>query len=359
VLVKRREFSIFTLSFLDIMSCGFGAVVLLFMISKHATTQPVERPTYDYGVEVGALQSEIAATRAGIEQLRGRVAARGGELEEAARAALAAREALTEEQRKQAPPKGGGALDIAALKVAVLKLEADKRMLLSQPFEKSRYVRSVVGEGNREYLTGVQLGGRRILVLLDTSASMLDEKLINIMRKRNMDADAQRRSGKWQRALATVDWIAAHFPQASSFQIVGFDTQLHYALPGTEGKWLPVKDSARLDAAVEAIKQRLPGGGNSLERAFTVIQTMNPPPDNVYLITDGLPTQGLEAPKGASVTGLERKRLFETALKRVSATIPINTILLPLEGDPVAPSAYWQLARITQGAFLSPSDDWP
>ena len=86
---------------------------------------------------------------------------------------------------------------------------------------------------------------------------------------------------------------------------------------------------------------------------------MNPPPDNVYLITDGLPTQGLEAPKGTNVTGMERKRLFEAALKRVSPTIPINTILLPLEGDPVAPSAYWQLARITQGAFLSPSDDWP
>jgi hypothetical protein len=359
VLVKRREFTIFTLSFLDIMSCGFGAVVLLFMISKHAVTQPMETPTYDYGAEVSALQNELSATNASTAELREKVAARAGELERANRAAQAARDALAEEQGKHAPPAGGGARDIDALKAAVQKLESDKRMLLSQPFDKSRYVRSIVGEGNREYLTGVQLGGRRILILLDTSTSMLDEEPSKSMRTHLMDADVQRHAPKWRQALATVDWIAAHFPEQSSFQIVGFDTQLHFALPGTEGQWLPVKDSARLDAAVEAIKQRLPGGGNSLARAFGAIEQMNPPPDNVYLITDGLPTQGLEAPTRSIVTGPERLRLFEAVARHVSPNIPINTILLPLKGDPLAASAFWQLARITQGAFLTPSDDWP
>lgn len=357
--VKRREFSIFTLSFLDIMSCGFGAVVLLFMISKHASQQPVEIATYDYGAEVSALHSEIAQAHTSIAGLRAQLAARGGELASAAQVAQAARDALATAQSKHTPPSGGGARELDALKVAVLKLETDKRMLLAQPFEKSRYVRSIVGEGNREYLTGVQLGGQRILILLDTSASMLDSRLVNVLRTRNMDADAQRRSPKWQQALATVDWIAAHFPEQASFQIVGFDTQLHFALPGTEQQWLPVKDSARLDAAVEAIKQRLPSGGNSLERAFSLLEQMSPPPDNVYLITDGLPTQGLAAPAASTVSGPQRSRLFEAAIKRLPRGIPINTILLPLEGDPVAASAYWQLARVTRGAFLSPSDDWP
>lgn len=359
MLVRRREFSIFTLSFLDIMSCGFGAVVLLFMISKHAVTQPVETPTYDYGAEVRVLEQQIAATGQDIASLRANLAARGGELAAAAQAAQAARDALLEEQRKREPPKGGGALDIAALRAAVLKLEADKRQLLSQPYEKSRYLRSIVGEGNREYLSGVQLGGKRILLLLDTSSSMLVEEPVDAIRIRNMDVEQQRRARKWQQALRIVDWVAAHFPRQSSFQIVGFDGEAHFALPGTEGQWLPVMDSARLDAAVEAIKQRVPKGGNSLERAFMVIQQMNPPPDNVYLITDGLPTLGLEPSQGRNVTGLERNRLFERAMERVSPTIAINTILLPLNGDPVAASAYWQLARVTQGAFLAPADDWP
>jgi hypothetical protein len=359
VLVKRREFSIFTLSFLDIMSCGFGAVVLLFMISKHGATQRVETPTYDYGAEVSVLEQQLASTENEIARLRAKLAARGGELAAAADAARAAREALAEEQRRQAPPKPGSVIDIEALRQAVKKLEADKRMLLSQPYEKSRYLRSIVGEGNREYLTGVQLGGKRILILLDTSTSMLVEKPVEALRLRNMDEAHQRQSKKWQQALRIVDWIAAHFPQSSSFQIAGFDGEVHFALPGTDRQWLAVSDSARLDAAVEAMKQRVPKGGNSLERALMVIGEMNPPPDNVYLITDGMPTLGLEASRNRNVTGLERNRLFERAMKHVSPGIAINTILLPLEGDPVAASAYWQLARITQGAFLAPADDWP
>jgi hypothetical protein len=30
-----------------------------------------------------------------------------------------------------------------------------------------------------------------------------------------------------------------------------------------------------------------------------------------------------------------------------------------MEGDPMAASEYWQLARASNGSFLSPSIDWP
>lgn len=33
---KRRGFNVFSLSFLDIMSCGFGATILVFLIIDHA-----------------------------------------------------------------------------------------------------------------------------------------------------------------------------------------------------------------------------------------------------------------------------------------------------------------------------------
>jgi hypothetical protein len=39
--------------------------------------------------------------------------------------------------------------------------------------------------------------------------------------------------------------------------------------------------------------------------------------------------------------------------------VPVNVILLPMEGDPMAPAAYWTLARRTRGSFLSPAKDWP
>ena len=36
---KKREFTTFNLSFLDIMSCGFGAVILVFLIMNHGIVE--------------------------------------------------------------------------------------------------------------------------------------------------------------------------------------------------------------------------------------------------------------------------------------------------------------------------------
>jgi hypothetical protein len=40
-------------------------------------------------------------------------------------------------------------------------------------------------------------------------------------------------------------------------------------------------------------------------------------------------------------------------------SIPVNIILMPMEGDPFAASEFWKLAMETQGSFLAPSRDWP
>jgi hypothetical protein len=45
------------------------------------------------------------------------------------------------------------------------------------------------------------------------------------------------------------------------------------------------------------------------------------------------------------------------ALGRTSP--PINIVLLPMEGDPSAPTWFWRLAKATRGSFVSPSRDWP
>jgi hypothetical protein len=51
--------------------------------------------------------------------------------------------------------------------------------------------------------------------------------------------------------------------------------------------------------------------------------------------------------------------LFNEAIEVLPSGIPVNIILMPLEGDPSAAAAYWQLAQFSQGSFLTPSDDWP
>ena len=63
--------------------------------------------------------------------------------------------------------------------------------------------------------------------------------------------------------------------------------------------------------------------------------------------------------RSALVTGRKRIEYFRDAISRLPKQIPINIILFPIEGDPMAAAEFWNLARITNGAFISPSRDWP
>jgi hypothetical protein len=104
----------------------------------------------------------------------------------------------------------------------------------------------------------------------------------------------------------------------------------------------------------------VPQDGTSLENAFSALRSLSPKPDSIILVTDGLPTQG-ESPPAArkTIDGEGRLKLFQRAIDRLPPGVPVNVILLPMEGDPLAPGAFWTLARRTDGAFLSPARDWP
>ena len=239
--------------------------------------------------------------------------------------------------------------DIEALKAELLSLEAEvKKLRQSSKDTSGTNVRAFIGEGNRQYLTGLNLGGQHIAILLDTSASMLADKLVQIIRLRNMNESVQRSAEKWTQNLKTVDWLTAQLPVSSKYQVITFNTQARAALPGTEGKWLEVADQAQLANVGGALRKIIPSGGTSLENAFLALRNLSPPPDNIFLITDGLPTQGTTPPRGSKVSGQERQRLYAQALRQLPGRVPVNIILAPMEGDPMAAAAFWQLAQYTQ-----------
>ncbi len=357
---KLRAVNAFSLSFLDIMSCGFGAVVLLFLIIKHQGDAFVASPTPDLSSEVNLLEEEVLEGQKDLVELRNIIAEVLREQVVAEGMARQIEESVADLRGEiKAEPSEVQGDDLAKLKAEVARMEQQKRALEKELKETASDARSFIGDGDREYLTGMKIGGQRILILLDRSASMLDETIVNVIRKRNMDEATKRRSPKWRQALATVDWLTARLPRASSFQILGFNTGVEPVLPETAGRWLPVSDTELLNKAVQAAKALVPRDGTSLERAFQEIARLPQQPDNIYLITDGLPTQGMSAPRGSTISGGQRLRLFEDAVGRLPGNVPVNVILLPMEGDPMAASAMWQLAQITQGAFLAPSKDWP
>ena len=254
--------------------------------------------------------------------------------------------------RSQADPDA-----IEALRQKVENMKSERARLARDYDTKPSDVRTFTGDGDREYLTGMQLGGQRILILVDHSASMLDKSIVNILRRRNMNDLQKRKSKKWQQAIATVDWITARFPEKSSYQIYGFSEISAPVLPNTEKKWLKVANIKQLEMAFDNMRKIVPSGGSSLENAFLAVASFNPPPDNIYLITDGLPTLGSSKPTSTVVSGKQRLKLFESAVESLPSGIPVNTILLPMEGDPLAPWAFWGIAEVTKGSFLSPARD--
>ncbi len=155
--------------------------------------------------------------------------------------------------------------DLAKLRADVESREEEvKRLEAKAKATEGTKARSFVGEGDRQYLTGLKIGGQHILLAIDTSASMLDDTIVNVIRRRNMSDDSKREAPKWRRAVRTVEWLAAQFPLDSQFQIYGFNEDSKAMAEGTDGQWIDVSNAKDLERSVSAVKTVVPAGGTSL-----------------------------------------------------------------------------------------------
>ena len=363
--MKRRPVSPFSLSFLDIMFCGFGAVVLLVLILNADTVKARNETFADLSADVIRLQQQVIVGDDDRVLARNSLAAVDNEQlvaeGEAERVIETIRTLEIQIARLEKETQASRA-HINALSSDLKTLDAEQQRQGARsaagPGQGDK-VRSFKGDGDRQYLTGLKVGGKRILILVDVSASMLDETIVNVVRRRNMSAASKRNAAKWRRALATADWLVSNLPASARFQMVAFNTRAQALVPGTDGKWLLTSSRKDVEAAVTALHQSIPAGGTSLYHALAVAGKLSPRPDNILLITDGLPTQGRSKPGSTTVSAAQRLKHFETAVRTLPATIPVNTILLPMEGDAYAAAAFWKLAIDTRGSFLTPARDWP
>jgi hypothetical protein len=363
---RRRKFDIFSMSFLDTICCAFGAIVLLYMILNAAGSKAFQKDTSELRAEVDKLEEEVLQGYADLVVLRNSL--QKTETDEVRTEGLSDRVLEeTERLREQLAEADKTALSrreaIERLKSDLKQVEEErKRLPAGTPAEgkPGNRVKGFTGSGDRQYLSGLKLGGERIAILVDVSASMLDETVVNVIRLRNMPESRRLRSEKWRRTVATVDWLTAQIPPKSKFQVLAFNVKAWPIVPDSAGRWLDGSDAKALNEVVVNLRRTVPSDGTSLENALTAMNALSPAPDNVYIITDGLPTQGASPPLvKKTIDGDGRLRLFERALTKYPSRVPANVILMPMEGDPAAPGAYWTLTRRTNGAFLMPARDWP
>ena len=349
------------IAFLDVMACGLGAAILLFLIVKHHAGAAVEPASGDRAAQDA---QALTSLREEAETLAARI-------ERAQRESEARRE---REAREKA--SGEAAQDRARARLVALEDEIErataKNTALRQRVEsiEPRRADDVIEDapgGEEDYLLGLEVEGRRIAILIDRSASMTDERLIDIIR-RKVRTDAEKRDGpKWRRTLATARWLLQRLPAGSEVAVIAFNDEAT-ALHG-EG-WADGRDRSTLQALFDALDALVPTGGTNLESGLQALARLSPRATDIYVVTDGLPTRSLSSPgllSGCSrnpkgkVSGECRKLLFAASLRN-SAPPPdrkVHVILLPLEGDPDAAPAFWRWTAQAGGMLLAPARGWP
>ncbi len=356
---EEPQFDTFSLSFLDCMSCGFGAVVLFFMIISATMTVRQDELNKKLSERADSLKVEVLEGAEPLVELRNRLDEQG----EGGGASGLSRRIIEQIEQKRVELRAGQGHD-SGQEDHINRLKADLKTARGEPTggcrpppaepEDPADRLSFVGEGNRQYLTGLKVGGRRIFILVDASASMLDENIVNVIRRRNMP-DAQKiRAPKWQRALRTVEWVVAQFEPTTKFQIESFNepgASRCCRRPMASGS---TEDPRGARVGRGALTGVVPQNGTNLHHGFAAMPAHEPaarqrdpagrwPPD---------PGRGLRAVRD---TGSQRVRNFNQAVGKLAGQ-------RAGQRDPVshgrrrrAASAYWRARPADErGSFMSP-----
>ncbi len=363
---RRRTVEVFSLSFLDCICCAFGAVILFYTLISAQSGMVRIHNTDSLMAEVNRLEEEVLTGAKNLVILRNAVEdAKSEQATAEKREKQLSIDLKVNELQMSAYDQTSLARRerIEKLKADIQALEAGTRRL-----EAGALDRSIAGQdikafrdtgGDRRYITGIKMRGKRVLILLDRSASMLHQDLVNIIVLRNQGEEKKRAAAKWRRAVDTVNWIVAQLPPDAQFQIYGFNTKAEPVVTASNGKWQNANDPLVRSKNVEALSAIVPKDGTSLANAFIAVKQLTPLPDQVILITDGLPTQGKTAGFRKSIDAGARARLFDDAVGELPDKVPVDVILLPMKGDLPAAHRFWQLTRFTQGVLMMPSKDWP
>jgi outer membrane murein-binding lipoprotein Lpp len=353
---RHRKSEGFNLAFLDIMSCGLGAVVLVFMLVKHNVGSSTTENDLLAG-DVQRLELQQAELQQTLEQLLNISQSEAEKIAQLKARLAQLEQSLAQKQLSLAQKKN---------RLAALKNDIAKRPIA----QKEDLIEDDRG-GEENYLMGLKVEGRRIAVLVDSSASMTDEKLLNIIKRKNGSAASKKKGPKWLRTRKIVRWLLARVPKTSQLTVVSYNGSVK-SLGSGRGSWQIADNPASLQALYRDLDTIVPEGATNLQKGLQAVSGRRV--TDLYVITDGLPTVGESRyaslnpfascssllGKSSTISGECRVKLFRQTIKDSKlAGIKVNVILLPIEGDPDAANEYWGWAALSGGLMISPAVNWP
>lgn len=205
----RRETEIFSISFLDCITCGLGSVVLLLVLSDMRSPE-VQESQENMQEQIVKLQDELVDI--------------AGETEIANRDLRARQEQLSEEKAKIARLRGD--LSDVRGQYAASKKEADvanelEGRLASAQQTLTEEMKRVLGRGfhrkKDDVIGGIPVDSEYIIFVVDTSGSMVNYA--------------------WPLLIQKVEETLNLYPKVKGFQVM--DDEGGYMFSGYRGKWIP------------------------------------------------------------------------------------------------------------------------
>ena len=358
---QNRSQAMGGLAFLDIMACGLGAMLLVLILATPKTFAPSPAAATPTATSEETQQFEALKAQATT------LANRRQTLEKAYANQQSSLEKLAKQQAQILDEKSQAEAD---LKKATQNLNQLKDSIKkAPPLEKNDPIENLQG-GEEDYLIGLKLEGKRLVFLLDSSASMTDYRIIDILKRKSSAGHIRKNGPKWQRALRILDWLMVRVPKGSAFKLIHYNQNA--TLLSDQG-WIAGGDGPKISQMRDKLRQIPPQGGTNFQAGLDLFGKLNA--TNLYVITDGLPTQGngrynLLSPfakcpslrgNAAVISNQCRLKLFRHGLKesRPDKRIVTSVILLPLEGDHFATLEYWSLSAGSGGTLLAPAENWP
>jgi hypothetical protein len=221
---RRRGVDIFNLSFLDVISCGFGAIILILVISKIGEPRVIEKLTVDLSGQVQELEREL-------HDIRGVPTVLNRELDEKKQQLSTSRDKLARLQGSIADKSGQYENALTdrdtqviirdRLQSAQQSLTDEMRRLQRSPLKISKF---------NDRIGGVPVDSEYIIFIIDTSGSM------------NQFA--------WSLVRQKIDEVLKVYPSVKGIQVM--NDMGEYMFQAYQGKWIPDTPARR-----RAINQRL------------------------------------------------------------------------------------------------------
>jgi hypothetical protein len=208
VKLPRRSVEVFSLSFLDCICCGFGAIILLLVLTQYGspvTTRVTREQLRERRVE---LQKELYAIQGDTEELEQRLEGRVNELQ----------------QRKHKLAHLAGDLTNIRGQFAASKKEASVTNIVQGELtsayqtltqEMQRLLKQRALRPRTEAVGGIPIDSEYIIFIVDTSSSM---------------------NAHWQLNLQVMEEILNLYPTVKGLQIM--NDQGRYMFEATKGQWL-------------------------------------------------------------------------------------------------------------------------